>query len=78
MEGFDYTSSMEQPRKKLGRPPVRPGEVMTQKVMRWPPSLWAELESLVPERQRAAFIRRAVERALANERRRLAKAEAEQ
>jgi hypothetical protein len=47
---------------------------MEQKVMRWPPALWADLEATVPERKRSAFIRRAVEKALALEKRRQAKA----
>lgn len=47
---------------------------MEQRMMRWPPSLWRELEELVPDRQRSRFIRRAVEKALAAERRRQAKA----
>jgi hypothetical protein len=65
---------MEKPRKRMGRPPKPPGEVLVNRMMRWPPALWEELEELVPERQRSAFIRRAVERALASERRRQAKA----
>jgi hypothetical protein len=32
--------------------------------MRWPPELWAEIEELVPERERSLFIRRAVKEAL--------------
>jgi hypothetical protein len=65
---------MERLRKKTGRPPLREGEVAIHKVMRWPPSLWAELEAMVPDRQRSAFIRRCVERGLAAEKRRREKA----
>lgn len=44
---------------------------MKKKMFRWPPSLLEELETLVPERERSAFVRRAVERALANRRRQM-------
>lgn len=47
---------------------VRSGKAPTEryvtKAMRWPPELWAEIEELVPERERAAFIRHAVKEAL--------------
>ncbi len=33
-------------------------------MVRWPPELWSELERLVPEGGRSAFVRAAVERAL--------------
>jgi hypothetical protein len=64
---------MEKPRKKMGRPPEREGEVMEKRMVRWSPSLWARLEATIPKQQRSAFIRRAVERALAAEERRRAK-----
>jgi hypothetical protein len=32
--------------------------------MKWPPELWREVEARIPERERSAFIRRAVKDAL--------------
>jgi hypothetical protein len=72
---FVYTSSMQTPRKR-GRPPDYEGEIMVKRMYRWPPSLQQELERLVPAQQRSAFVRAAVERALASRRRQVERAAA--
>ena len=41
-----------------------PQEKFLAKNIRFPPTLWAEVERRVPARERSAFIRRAVEREL--------------
>jgi hypothetical protein len=51
----------------MSRPaqPRKPkAERSVTKAIRWPPELWAEIEALVPERERAPFIRRAMRAAL--------------
>lgn len=37
------------------------------RAMKWPPWLWSLLEERVPERERSAFVRRAVEQGLLQE-----------
>jgi hypothetical protein len=47
--------------KGTGKPPE---ERFVTKAMKWPPDLWREVETRIPERERSAFIRRAVKDAL--------------
>ena len=51
-------------RKPKGRPCKSQEEVFLFKNVRFPPSLWARLEALVPVRQRSAVIREGLAREL--------------
>lgn len=49
--------------KKMGRPEKAPAEKYVRKPVSWTPELWAELAQ-IPDRERSAFIRDAVQAAL--------------
>jgi hypothetical protein len=47
---------------RTGRPPKPEGEKYIQKMLRFPPHLWAELEALIPEGQRAGVVHEGLKR----------------
>jgi hypothetical protein len=60
--------------KPTGRPCKPPGEKYETHALKFPPSLWRELEELVPPGERSAVIHQALERELKRRRRQAAKA----
>jgi hypothetical protein len=59
--------------KATGRPAKPPGEKYETHALKFPPSLWRELEELVPAGERSAIIHQALERELKRLRRQAAK-----
>jgi Arc/MetJ-type ribon-helix-helix transcriptional regulator len=59
----------------MGRPSKPPGEKYETHSLKFPPSLWRELEELVPPGERSAVIHEALERELKRRRRQAAKAD---
>jgi hypothetical protein len=57
----------------VGRPAKPPGEKYETHALKFPPSLWRELEELVPPGERSAVIHQALERELKRRRRQAAK-----
>jgi hypothetical protein len=64
---------MKHTSKPAGRPSKPPGEKYETHALKFPPSLWQELEELVPAGERSAVIHQALERELKRRRRRAAK-----
>ncbi len=55
---------MESTNKPIGRPCKPPGEKYETHALKFPPTLWRELQELVPPGERSAVIHQALEREL--------------
>lgn len=73
MEYLDDTETMNPMRKRAGRPSKPPGEEYETHSLKFPLSLWRQLEELVPPGERSAVIHGALERELKRWRRQAAK-----